>query len=64
MTVKELIEKLEKVKNKELEIVVKGIDPTGWKYYNEVEMLGKDKVYLSEDDKKKTEVFIIDGGMF
>lgn len=64
MTVKELIEELEKVKNKELEVVIHGTDPTGFTYYNEVEMLGKDKVYLSEDDTKKTKVFIIDGGMF
>jgi hypothetical protein len=33
-------------------------------YYNEIEMLGVDKVYLSEDDDKKTKVFIIDGGDF
>ena len=64
MTIKELIEELEKVKNKEIEVVIQGNDPTGWTYYNEIEMLGKDKVYLSEDDKKKTKVYIIDGGMF
>jgi len=64
MTVSELIKQLEKVKDKELEVVIQGTDPTGWTYYNEIEMLGKDKVYLSEDDKKKTKVYIIDGGMF
>jgi hypothetical protein len=64
MTVSELIKILEKVKDKELEVVIQGTDPTGWTYYNEIEMLGKDKVYLSEDDKKKTKVYIIDGGMF
>lgn len=64
MTVKELIKELEKVKNKELEIVIQGTDPTDYVYYNEIEMLGVDKVYLSEDDDKKTKVFIIDGGDF
>jgi hypothetical protein len=64
MTVSKLIKILEKVKDKELEVVIQGTDPTGWTYYNEIEMLGKDKVYLSEDDKKKTKVYIIDGGMF
>jgi hypothetical protein len=64
MTVKQLIKQLEKVKDKELEVVVQGTDPTGYTYYNEIEMLGKDKVYLSEDDNKKTKVYIIDGGMF
>ena len=64
MTVKELIKQLEKVKNKELEIVIQGTDPTDYVYYNEIEMLGVEKVYLSEDDDKKTKVFIIDGGDF
>lgn len=64
MNVKELIKELKKVKNKELEIVIQGMDPTGYVYYNEIEMLGKEKVYLSEDDNEKTKVFIIDGGDF
>jgi hypothetical protein len=64
MTVKQLIKQLEKVKNKELEIVIQGTDPTDYVYYNEIEMLGVEKVYLSEDDNKKTKVFIIDGGDF
>ena len=64
MTVKQLIKQLEKVKNKELEIVIQGTDPTDYVYYNEIEMLGVEKVYLSEDDDEKTKVFIIDGGDF
>ncbi len=64
MTVKELIKKLERVKDKDIEVVIQGIDPTDYIYYNEVERLGVDKVYLSEDDDKKTKVYIIDGGMF
>ncbi len=34
MTVKELIEELEKVKNKNLKVVVRGCDPTDWVYHN------------------------------
>jgi hypothetical protein len=64
MTVKELIKELKKVKNQDLEVVIQGIDPTDWVYYNEVEGVGVEKVYLSEDDDDETKVFIIDGGMF
>ena len=64
MTVKELIKELKKVKNKELEVIVQGTDPTSYYYYNDVEGTGVEKVYLSEDDNEKTKVFIIDGGMF
>ena len=64
MTVKQLIKQLETVKDKELEVVIQGMDPTDYVYYNEIEMLGVEKVYLSEDDTKKTKVFIIDGGDF
>jgi hypothetical protein len=64
MTVKELIKELEKVKDKNIEVIVQGVDPTDWTYYNDVEDVGVEKVYLSEDDDDKTKVFIIDGGMF
>jgi hypothetical protein len=64
MTVKELIKKLEKVKDKDLEVIIQGTDPTNYIYYNDVEYIGTDKVYLSDFDNKKTKVFIIDGGMF
>jgi hypothetical protein len=64
MTVKELIKRLEKVKDQEIEVIVQGIDPTDYTYYNDVEGVGVEKIYLSEDDNKKTKVFIIDGGMF
>jgi|LakMenEpi03Aug12_release.lakeMendotaPanAssembly.Ray.scaffolds.fasta_scaffold3649977_1 hypothetical protein len=64
MTVNELIKRLERVKDKELEVIIQGIDPTDWTYYNEIENIGVEKVYLSEDDDKKTKVFIIDGGEF
>jgi hypothetical protein len=64
MTVKELIKKLEKVKDQNMDVIVQGIDPTDYIYYNDVDGVGVEKVYLSEDDDKKTKVFIIDGGMF
>jgi hypothetical protein len=64
MTVKELIKKLEKVKDQDMDVIVQGIDPTDYIYYNDVDGVGVEKVYLSEDDDKKTKVFIIDGGMF
>jgi len=64
MTVNELIKLLEKVKDKEVEVIIQGIDPTEYVYYNNIENLGIEKVYLSEDDDKKTKVFIIDGGEF
>jgi len=64
MTVQEMIDRLQKVKDKNLEIVVRGTDPTDFTYNNEVESCSVDKVYLNEDDEKKTKVFVIDGGMF
>ena len=36
MTVKELIEELEKVENKNLQIRIHGTGPDGWTYYNAV----------------------------
>jgi hypothetical protein len=67
MTVKELIKELEKVKDKNIEVIVQGVDPTDWTYYNEIERIGVKKVCLTEEDEmndSKTKVFIIDGGMF
>jgi hypothetical protein len=64
MTVKQLIKNLEKVKDKELEVIIQGVDPTGWVYYNDIELEGVEKVYLDPEDNKKTKVYIIDGGMF
>ena len=62
MTVKELIEELEKVENKNLKIVVRGSDPTDWVYHNEVEDVGVRNVYDMEIGYRKR--FVIDGGMF
>lgn len=64
MTVQQMINRLQRVKDKNLEIVVRGIDPTSWEYHNEVERCGVEKVCLGEGYEKKTKVFVIDGGMF
>ena len=62
MTVKELIEELQKVENKNLKVVVQGYDPTDWVYNNEVEGVGVQNVYDEEIGYRKR--FVIDGGMF
>ena len=62
MTVQELIEILEKVKNKDLEVIIQTTDPTDWVYRNDVEYTGVEEVLLSDFDEEETEVFIIDGG--
>lgn len=62
MTVQELIEILEKVENKDLEVIIQTTDPTDWVYRNDVEYTGVEEVLLSDFDDDETEVFIIDGG--
>jgi len=39
MTVQELIDQLNQVKNKNLKVVVRGTDPTDWVYHNNLECL-------------------------
>lgn len=62
MTVQELINELEKVKNKNLKIVVRGCDPTDYVYYNDVDGVDVQNVYDEEIGYRKR--FVIDGGMF
>ena len=64
MTVQELIDELNKVKDKNIEVIIKDSDPTDWTYYNEIDDCGVDKVFLSDIDENKTKVFLIDGGYF
>ena len=45
MTVKELIEELEKVENKNLHIRIHGEGPDGWTYYNDLEYCDKEVVF-------------------
>ena len=61
MTVQELINELQKVENKEMEVIVQTTDPTDWTYNNEVEFVGVD-IISSEFDEDDTEVFVINGG--
>jgi hypothetical protein len=74
MTVKELIEELEKVENKNLQIRIHGTGPDGWTYYNDLEWCEREKVceeIFSEGDYGHfgTKIiyryrFVISGGMF
>ena len=62
MTVQELINELEKVKNKNLKVVIQGCDPTDWVYNNDVKDVGEQNVYDEEIGYRRR--FVIDGGMF
>lgn len=64
MTVQELINKLQEVKDKNLNVVIRGMDPTDYYYHNDVEGCSVEEVYLSDEDEEETEVFVIDGGCF
>jgi hypothetical protein len=63
MTVQELINELNKVENKELEVVIRGTDPTDFTYNNEIQDLEVEEVYFEDEDEER-ECFVIDGGMF
>ena len=65
MKVRELIEVLEKVENKELYIRIHGEGPDGWTYYNLVEFTSEGVIF--EDDGELGQFrkrFVISGGMF
>ena len=66
MTVQELINELEKVKNQNLRIRIHGDGPDGWTYYNEVEYTEEGVVYEDYGDLggKYRKRFVISGGMF
>jgi hypothetical protein len=63
MTVKELINKLSQIENQDLEVLIKGIDPTDYIYYNDIEGVEVDDVYDENLDEEKKFV-VIDGGEF
>ena len=48
MTVQELIDKLNQVKNKNLKIVVRGTDPTDWTYNNDLEGISEENVFYED----------------
>jgi hypothetical protein len=69
MTVKELIEELEKVENKNLHIRIHGEGPDGWVYYNDLEYCDKEVVFEEfnfegEESFQYRTRFVISGGMF
>ena len=80
MTVKELIEQLQQVKDQDIEVIIQGTGPDSWVYMNEIEntkqsqcimVEGEGLVEVDDDDindedfvDEVIEVFVIDGGMF
>ena len=69
MTVQELINELEKVKNKNLQIVIRGTDPTDFLYHNEIEGTSEENIFYQNYDSDKFDFyyrrrFVIDGGLF
>jgi hypothetical protein len=80
MTVKELINKLSQIENQDLEVLIKGIDPTDYIYYNDIQSVKKslmiqynedelfsiDEDDIDEDDDEQVikEIIMIDGGLF
>ena len=77
MTVKELIEELNKIDNQDMDVVIKGTGPDEWVYLNDVDgyyetlVMDVDGEGLCEVDKDDYDeddnvfnVFVIDGGMF
>jgi hypothetical protein len=69
MTVQELINELQKVKNKNLQIRIHGMSPDGWTYYNDLEWCERERVceeVYSEGDYgiEYRYRFVISGGMF
>lgn len=77
MTVKELIEQLQQVKDQDMDVVIKGTGPDGWVYINDVDdyyetsvinMDGEGLCEVDKDDYDEDDnvfdVFIINGGMF
>lgn len=64
MTVQELINELNKVQNKEIEVIIRGTDPTDWVYNNEVWDCDVENVYFEDEDDEERECFVIDGGSF
>jgi hypothetical protein len=78
MTVKELIAKLEQIENKDMDIVIKGTDPTDFTYYNDIDEVNPSFLFQDEYDtfevidesdinlmgNRVSEVLIIDAGQF
>ena len=64
MTVKELIEELEKIENKNLQVVIQVVDPTDYVYYNEIEDVDvKNVTWETFDGFKTRRRVVLDGGI-
>ena len=63
MTVQDLINELQKVENKNLKVVIRGMDPSDFYYHNDIEDCEVGNVYYEDLDGYRRR-FIIDGGMF
>lgn len=79
MTVKELIEQLQQVENQDVNVVIRGTDPTDWVYHNEIESISfepntveydgsiiilDDEDLEDYDDEDIEPLLIIDAGLF
>jgi hypothetical protein len=65
MTVKELIEELQKVENKNLKVVIQGVDPTDYVYFNGIENIEvKNCGFDLGDEFIFRRRLVLDGGMF
>lgn len=80
MTVKELIEQLQQVKDQDIEVIIQGTGPDSWVYMNEIWNTKQIQCIMIEDEglveiddddiadedfvDEILEVFVIDGGMF
>jgi hypothetical protein len=60
MTVKELIAKLQQVEDQDMDVVIKGTDPTDWIYYNGVEDIIVEKNTYIDVSGECEEVIILD----
>jgi len=58
MTVQELINELQKVKDKNLKVKIQKVDSTNWVCYNEVEEVGEQNVF-NEKKNKNIKTFVI-----
>jgi len=64
MTVQQLINRLQKIKNKDLEVVVKGSSSgEDWVYHNVIEGVKSGKFWDDCEDEE-VKAFIIDAGYF
>jgi hypothetical protein len=65
MTVQQLIDKLEQVQNKGLQVIIRGTDFCDWDYYNPIDENSIEEKNVYEEDRKQfRRRLVIDGGEF